>query len=481
MDDEKITNENNGALPEDNNNIKPAGGDTFQYHPSMRPSPPPFDFGVVTGTEKNKRRHIFSLRRTLIIIILGVLILGILLFSLTYKVTFGGSADGFSVNIARRNPPKIEGGASLPPEDTRQDSKDFNDNQDSQTPADSSNGNRTWDGSVLDVMPPGGDRQKMDFRQVYREISPSVVGITAHYSTFGGFFGNESGGDSYETYASGTVMTEDGYIITVCSGVMSADKITVEADGASYQAALIGLDYATDLAVLKIDTGGKKLAAAEFVSSEKIAAGDMAAVVGNPVEGVMNLFTGVVSAVNDSFSYKGYGLSVIQVSMNLGSGATGSPLINELGQVIGIIDMAVSDEYPEAGGVCFALSVGALKPVIDELLQHGYVKGRPTSGIAASNVKPSAAVIYGLPEGVVVTGVQAGGNAEKAGVRRNDVIMSANGKKISSTDDLYAVINGMSAGDELTLEIFRDGDTGEITFKLEEANAPKAAGDAVAS
>ena len=139
----------------------------------------------------------------------------------------------------------------------------------------------------------------MDFKEIYKSMSGSVVSVTSVY------------GSDELANATGTVISEDGLILTVCSAVLSSDAISVGHNGQNYAASIVGLDYAADVAVIKIKASGLK--AAVFGSSEKAAAGDSVAVVGNPVEGKMNLFSGMLLAVNEDFAYRGYHVGILQV------------------------------------------------------------------------------------------------------------------------------------------------------------------------
>ena len=120
----------------------------------------------------------------------------------------------------------------------------------------------------------------------------------------------------------------------------------------------------------------------------------------------------------------------------------------------------------------FAIPMHASKDIIDKLLEYGFVPGRPSSGLTVTEIPAAYAVYYRYPSCIYVAAVSESSTAYEAGVRKGDLILSANGIKIQSVDQLYAVINGMEAGDELSLELFRDGETGVLTFPLMEATRP---------
>lgn len=418
----------------------------FQYHSPLSPAPPSYPPVQGGGSTLKRQRSI----RLFIVVILALAVLafisGIIWLIASFKLSFRSEDGGFSIKVQRKG---HESGFTDLPADTAVPTQ----KPDTQNPQPDEH---RWNGSSINLEKPDENSKQMDFKEIYKSMSGSVVSVTSVYG-------------SDELKATGTVISEDGLILTVCSAVLSSDAISVGHNGQNYAASIVGLDYAADVAVIKIKASGLK--AAVFGSSEKAAAGDSVAVVGNPVEGKMNLFSGMLSAVNEDFAYRGYHVGILQVNMSLGSGASGSPLINEYGQVIGIIDMAIAAEYPEAGSICFALPISNIKSVIDDLLHYGYVPGRPVSGLAVSDLPPALAAFYRLPNGVVITDVKQGSTAYAAGVRRNDVVFEANGVKIENSSDLMAVINGMKAGDELTLGLYREGEKGYITFKLMEANA----------
>jgi serine protease Do len=236
-----------------------------------------------------------------------------------------------------------------------------------------------------------------------------------------------------------------------------------------YDAYIIGLDYATDLAVLKVDA--ENLPIATF-SGEAVYSGDTVAVVGNPVGGVVNITGGMISAVNPKFDYRGFPLEVLQFGMELGDIASGSALVNASGQVIGIVNKDMSAQLSENGGIGFALSMHEAKGIIDELLKNGFVAGRPSSGLTVSELPAAYAAYYEYPTCLYISAVQDNSTAAEAGLQRGDLILTANGADVGSVTELYSIINGLKAGDWLTLGISRDGKVSEVSFRLMEAVSP---------
>ena len=313
-----------------------------------------------------------------------------------------------------------------------------------------------WAGETL-LMASGGKEDALSFRQLYSDCAPCIGVLHATDA-----IGRERSGAVI-------IMSEDGALITCTHVITGATSITVTAAGKDYSAYIIGLDYATDLAVLKIDAEG--LPTATF-SGERAFAGDTVAVVGNPVGGVVNITGGMVSAVNPAFDYRGFSLEVLQFGMELGDIASGSALVNSAGLVIGIVNADLTAQLPESGGIGIAISMREAKDIIEELLKNGFIAGRPSSGLTVSELPAAYAAYYEYPTCLYISAVQENSTASEAGLQRGDLILSANGTEVTDVTELYAVINGLKAGDLLTLEIFRNGEIGEVSYPLMEAVSP---------
>ena len=313
-----------------------------------------------------------------------------------------------------------------------------------------------WAGETL-LMTSDGKGDALSFRQLYFDCAP-CIGIL-----------HATDANGRERSGAVIVMSEDGALIACTHVISGASSITVTVGGEEYTAYIIGLDYATDLAVLKIDAQG--LPAATF-SGERVFPGDTVAVIGNPVGGVVNITDGMVSAVNPDFDYRGFSLEVLQFGMDLGDIASGSALVNSAGLVIGIVNPDLAAQLPESGGIGIALSMREAKGIIDELLRNGFIAGRPSSGLTVSELPAAYAAYYEYPTCLYISAVQENSTASDAGLQRGDLILSANGTEVTGVAELYAVINGLSAGDWLTLEIFRNGEIGEVSYQLMEAVSP---------
>ena len=287
----------------------------------------------------------------------------------------------------------------------------------------------------------------LSLQEIYRKVSPSVVSITA----------TQADGSSY---GSGIVMSQSGYIITNCHVVDDAYHLTVTlSDERVYDAQLVGKDSASDLAVLHID--GENLTAAEFGDSSPAQVGDAVAALGDPpgiaLRGTMT--EGIISAINRNLTIQGRTLTLIQTTAALNEGNSGGPLINCYGQVIGINTAKIGGYSSGTGveGLGFAIPIHVAKEVIDQLIETGYVPGRPSLGVEITVPDLQYRLYFNVPDGLYVTDVDEGSNAWSAGLRSGDVILSVSGYRVTSEDDLTAALGGFSVGDTVNLILYRSG------------------------
>ena len=296
----------------------------------------------------------------------------------------------------------------------------------------------------------------LSLQDIYSSVIDSVVSISSMTSS-----GTASG--------TGIIMSSDGYIITnhhVISGALVISVLTN--DNREYEAALVGSDEMSDLAVLKIDA--KNLQAAEFGDSSRLRVGDSVVAIGDPL-GVQlrgTMTNGIISAINRDLTVGDRTMTLIQTNAALNNGNSGGPLINCYGQVVGVNAVKLSSYYSQATveGLGFAIPISTAKPILDELIQNGYVAGRPAIGISGEQLPAAARVYYGLPEGVYVTYVSPTSGAWEAGVRKGDIITAIDGTAVSSVDALNTVKNRYSAGDTVTLTIYRSGQSTDVEITL---------------
>ena len=294
--------------------------------------------------------------------------------------------------------------------------------------------------------------------EIVKKVTPAVVGISCEVP-----LGTVTG--------TGIIMSEDGYIITNNHVIDGATDITVAVKNGDvydeYEAELIGKDAQTDLAVVKIDKTG--LTAAEFGQSNDLLVGELAIAIGNPLgfDFASTVTGGMISGLNREVNIESRQMTLIQTDAAINSGNSGGPLVNSYGQVIGINSAKISQQYAE--GLGFAIPLYEAKPIIDDLIQYGYVKGRPMIGITGEDVTAQIAAWNNIPQGVYVRFVAEGSGAETAGIQPQDVIIGIDGNDITTMAELNSYKNEYKAGDTVTLHVYRKGLTFDVKVTLTES------------
>ena len=317
------------------------------------------------------------------------------------------------------------------------------------------------------------------------KILPSIVGIEVSYNvtsnSFGSFFGYSQPQSSTTTATgSGIIISEDGYIVTNNHVVDSSSsnsyyelskatsiKIKLNSDtygdDATYDATVVGQDSQTDLAVLKIEKTG--LTAAEFADSDQAVVGEFVMAVGSPLGLDTTVTQGIISAVNREVESDGTKYTCIQTDAAINSGNSGGALINSDGKVIGINTLKLSGTGVE--GIGFAIPINSAIDVINQLKDYQKVL-RPYIGITGINLDEQTAKRYKLEVGVYIKSIEDFSPAEKAGLKAGDVIVKADGKSITTMDELNEIKNSHQIGDTITLTVNRNGSDKDITVTLEE-------------
>ena len=309
--------------------------------------------------------------------------------------------------------------------------------------------------------------------QVADLVSPSVVVITTEqvvYSQWSWYGQNqvESGAGS------GVIISSDGYILTCAHVVDGASTITVTIGDKDYTATLVGEDTTSDIAVIKIDADG--LTPATVGNSDSLKVGQSVMAVGNPLGELGGTVTGgMISAVNRSVTIQGSSsvntMSLIQMDASVSPGNSGGGLFNMNGELVGIVNAKSSSS--DAEGLGFAIPINDAIKVAQELLENGYVTGRPYLGITylAVTDAQTASQLGVNAYGVYVVEVVKGGPAEKAGLQAGDRIVSVDGTEIASKDDLGTLMQKHAAGDTLSITIARDGQMQTVNVTLGEKTA----------
>ena len=295
----------------------------------------------------------------------------------------------------------------------------------------------------------------LSLQEIYNKCIGSVVSITASAQS-----GKSSG--------TGIVLSADGYLITNHHVIENAQVIAVQtSDDRQFQASIIGSDEASDLAVLKVDA--TDLQPAEFGDSGKLAVGDRVVAIGDPLGAQLRgtMTSGIVSAINRDLEVNDRTMTLIQTDAALNNGNSGGPLINCYGQVIGINTMKLRSYYSTtAEGLGFAIPMAVAKPILEELMENGYVAGRPAIGISYDTLPLAFRIYYNLPEGVYISAVYDGSDAQAKGVAAGDIITAVNGTRVTSIDELNRVKNQFTAGDSITLTLYNGGSYRDVEVTL---------------
>jgi S1-C subfamily serine protease len=319
---------------------------------------------------------------------------------------------------------------------------------------------------------------------IYRAASPSVVNITSKVLSQDFFFRPvpESGG-----VGSGFILDDRGYILTNNHVVENVESLEVTlADKTKLPAKLIGRDPINDLAVVQINTSKEKLTPLRLGDSDQLQVGQLAIAIGNPFGLDRTVTRGVVSALGRSIpGDTGRQIrNVIQTDAAINPGNSGGPLLNSRGEVIGI-NTAIFSPSGGSVGIGFAIPINTAKRLLPQLVGRGRVS-HPWMGIRGGDITPSLAKTLNLPatEGIMIAEVTPSGPAAQAGVRGSqrrvrvgnslwavggDIVIALDGKKVASVNDLIAYLEDKKKpGDELRVDILRDGKAMSITLRVGE-------------
>ncbi len=282
----------------------------------------------------------------------------------------------------------------------------------------------------------------------------AVVEISSEITVSNSWTGSYTG----QSLGSGVIISTDGYIVTNHHVIEGGTNITVRLyDGTSYNATLIGSDSSTDLAVLKIEAEG--LTAATLGVSGDLKVGDTAIAIGNPLGELGGTVTsGIISAVNREITIENQTMTMLQTNAQINEGNSGGGLFNDSGELIGIVTAKTGGTGVE--GLGFAIPMDIAADIVTDIMEHGYVTGRPALGITIMDITDAiTAIRYGAP----TTGVYVQSGDEGSLFMPGDRVLEVNGTHIALSDDIKTALDGMEAGQVISVTVERNGE--RVTFE----------------
>ena len=310
----------------------------------------------------------------------------------------------------------------------------------------------------------------MSDAEVYAANANSVVSINVTGTSGTNFFGQPV---QTASAGSGFVLTKDGYIVTNYHVVKDADTVKVTMyNGDEYDAKYVGGDEDYDIAVIKVEAAD--LQPVTLGNSDNLNVGDHVLAVGNPLgELTFSMSGGMVSCVNRAINVDGTPFNMIQTDASINPGNSGGPLFNQYGEVVGIVSAKYSSYSSESvEGLGFAIPINDVIAMIQDIMTNGYVTNKPYLGITGGTMtsQMAARYRYDVTEDVFVYSVEEGSAAAQAGLKMGDVILKVDDTEIESMEDLTAVKKQYSAGDTVSLTIYREGQ--ETTVELTWGSVP---------
>lgn len=315
------------------------------------------------------------------------------------------------------------------------------------------------------------------FAPLAKKLTPTVVNVRVSKVEKTGFPMQQMPGNPFGEFfnhpqlprnrtvqgaGSGVIISEDGMVLTNNHVIEGAKEVEVIlADHREIKARVVGRDAKTDLAVLKIDAG-KDFPAATMGDSAQLQVGDWVMAIGNPFGLDHTVTSGIVSAKGRVIGAGPYD-DFIQTDASINPGNSGGPLFNMKGEVVGV-NTAI---LPNGQGIGFAIPINTAKPLIPQLVSKGEVT-RGYLGVSIQSISPDLAAALKLKsgKGALVADVVSGGPADKAGIKRGDLIVSFDGKAVQDSHDLPAMVAATPVGNEVTVVIMRDGKERQLSAKV---------------
>ena len=301
--------------------------------------------------------------------------------------------------------------------------------------------------------------------QVYARNVNAVVALTVEVEKYDDY------GRSAMGYSAGTgfFISPDGYLVTNYHVIEDGTKVTVTMhDNTDYEAEIVGYESSNDLALLKVDA--QNLPFVTLGKSSDLNVGDQVAAIGNVLSTFASSLTvGYVSGVDRVVDTEGTAMNMIQTDVAINSGNSGGPLFNMKGEVVGITTAKFSGNSSSGAsieGIGFAIPMDDVTGMIEDLQNYGHVTGAYL-GVVVMDVE-SSAQYYGIPAGAYVESVTQGMAAQRGGIQAKDIITEVGGYEVTSVSDLTRVLRKFKAGETVSVQIYRAGQTKTVSVVLDE-------------
>lgn len=301
-----------------------------------------------------------------------------------------------------------------------------------------------------------------------RDIATLTMNSIVEINTETAVWGSRLGQYIAEGAGSGVIISNDGYIVTNNHVIDDASKITVKLNnGEAYDATIVGTYSESDIAVIKIEASD--LQPVIIGDSDKLAVGDTAVVVGNPLGSLGGTVTnGIISALDREIDLGDTKMNLLQTNAAVNPGNSGGGLFNGKGELVGIIVAKSAGEDIE--GIGFAIPINDVKEDISELKMYGYKRGRVQLGVTLVDITDAwDAMMYKVDaKGVYIQSVESNSDAQKAGLRVGDRVVSVDGNEILSSSDIKKLVQEKYPGDKILVSVMRNGRKRDISVELTE-------------
>ena len=349
----------------------------------------------------------------------------------------------------------------------------------------------TWTtrGDVVTVQEPAQEpavRAVVSYSDAARKAMPAVVNIFTSQQVkrprhplmddplFRYFFGDQpdAGTQRREGLGSGVIVSEQGYILTNHHVVESVDQIEVAlSDSRKVQAKVVGTDPETDLAVLKIEV--QKLPAITFARAEQLRVGDVVLAIGNPFGVGQTVTFGIVSGLGRSHLGIATFENFIQTDAAIHPGNSGGALVDVRGNLVGV-NTAIYSQTGVSMGIGYAIPVSIARQVMEQIIEKGSVT-RGWIGVGVQDINKELAESFKLPtaKGVLITQVERGSPADKAGVRLGDVLVAVNGRPVGDTTTMLNLVAALRPGEQASVRVARNQEETDLTVTIGRRPKPK--------